>query len=98
MVRSFFVVRNAFFHFSAAQDVMRIGLRRHAFHFGNGNHRQKSQEQQETREKQPESSDVSADIDNRWMIISPIRREKITVQTDDDDYEPFEPHADVHDD
>src|SRR6185312_2924112 len=47
----FILILNWLLMFRATERMMRIGLRRHALHFRNCNHRQETQEQQEHGEK-----------------------------------------------
>src|ERR1051326_5291864 len=78
--------------------MMRIGLRSDAFNFGDGDHRQKSNEQQEAGEKEAERADVGANIDFAWTKIAPTGGQKIAVQRNDNDDKSLKPHADVHND
>ena len=61
-------------------------------------HRQKTHEQAEHREEEPEAPEQARHVPDRGREVAPGRREEITVQRRDDDHEPLEPHADVDDD
>jgi hypothetical protein len=78
--------------------MMRIGLRRHAFDFRDRDHWQEPQEQQEQREEQSKRSKISANVHPGRTEISPTARQEVAMQTDHNDHEAFEPHADVDDD
>src|SRR5205814_3315871 len=67
------------------QSVMRIRLRQDNFHFRHRNHRQVADEKQEEREKDPEGADKRPDIDPGRDEEPPRRREKVAMQSADDD-------------
>src|SRR4051812_37036642 len=77
------------------RGVMRISFRYDDFHFRHGDHRQEPNEEEEERSEDSKRADECPDIDPGWNEQTPRRREKVAMQSADDDDETFEPHAGV---
>src|SRR4051794_7897305 len=77
----------------AAVPVVRVGLREHALHFADGDHRQEADEEHEQREEEAEGPDEGRDVDDRRLEVAPARREEVPVERGRDDHEALEPHA-----
>src|SRR4051812_33089301 len=64
-------IRHNLLDFRSPRRMVRIGLRSHAFHFRNSDHRQESYEQKETGKKEAKRANVSADVNRGRLIVTP---------------------------
>src|SRR6516164_5049631 len=77
------------------RPMMRVGFRQYAFHLRYRDHWQESNEQQKQRNKNAVGANEGKYVYPGRVIHPPGRRQEIPVKRDNEDYEPFKPHAGV---
>src|SRR3954471_23611740 len=78
------------------RGVVRVRFRQDNFYLRHRDHRQIANEEEKEREEDAEGADERPNIDPGGNEQAPRRREKVTVQSADDNDETLEPHAGVH--